>query len=270
MSHAAQANATNNAKSTGARRRRWDVVRDAAWTLLGPVVGEGARVAVVGAGNGDDLPLERLARRAAGVDLIDLDARAAEGARRNVPVLARRRVRTIEQDATGGAADAVIAEATRGATAAGAEVPRGALGEGTYDVVVLDLVLTQLLYPALKGTMSGKAIDAVLLRHGQRLTDGVVARAWAATRAGGAVVVLHDLLGWWDGHRQPFALDRLLALPPDQALTLAQRGSLPYGCDPWLATRRAGAHVETTRLWRWPFSPGADYAVFGLVTRRPR
>jgi hypothetical protein len=43
---------------------------------------------------------------------------------------------------------------------------------------------------------------------------------------------------------------------------------VPYGCDPWLATRRAGAHVVATRLWRWPFAPGADYAVFGLVTRR--
>lgn len=148
------------------------------------------------------------------------------------------------------------------------DVPREPLGDGLYDVVVLDLVLTQLLYPALKGRMGGRAIDGVLVRHGQRLTDGVVARAWEATRAGGAVVVLHDLLGWWEGHPQPFALDRLLALPPERALALARRGSLPYGCDPWVATRRAGAHVETTRLWRWPFSPGADYAVFGLVTRR--
>jgi hypothetical protein len=264
MSRAAAANAINNAKSTAARRRRWGVVRDAAWTLLDPIVAAGARVAVVGAGNGDDLPLGRLVRRTAGVDLIDLDPMAMEGARRAVPVRARRRVRVIEQDATGGAADAVIAGETT------ADVPAEPLGAGPYDVVVLDLVLTQLLYPALKGTMNGKAIDALLLRHGQRLADGVVARAWAATRAGGAVVILHDLLGWWDGHVQPFPIDRLLGLPPDQALALAQRGSLPYGCDPWIATRRAGAHVDTTRLWRWPFSPGADYAVFGLVTRRRR
>jgi SAM-dependent methyltransferase len=265
MSRAAAANATNNAKSTDARRRRWGVVRDAAWALLDPVVGDGARVAVVGAGNGDDLPLGRLARRAARVDLVDLDARAAARARRRVRGPARRRVRVLEQDATGGAADAVLA----GATAP--DVPRAPLGDGApYDVVVLDLVLTQLLYPALKGTMNGRAIDAVLLRHGQRLTDGVLARAWAATRDGGAVVVLHDLLGWWDGHPQPFSLEALLALAPQEALALARRGSLPYGCDPWVATRRAGAHVETTRLWRWPFSPGADYAVFGLVTRRRR
>ena len=147
-------------------------------------------------------------------------------------------------------------------------VPGAPLGDGPYDVVVLDLVLTQLLYPALKGTMGGRAIDAVLLAHGQRLTDGVVARAWAATREGGHVVVLHDLLGWWEGHQQPFALDRVLALEPEAARALARKGVLPYGCDPWVATRRAGAHVTRTRTWRWPFSPGADYLVFGLVTAR--
>jgi SAM-dependent methyltransferase len=281
---AAAANATNNAKSTAARRRRWRDVRAEAWSLLDGVVAEGARVAVVGAGNGDDLPLARLARRAAQVDLIDLDGRAATAARARIRGLARRRVRVLEADATAGEADAVIAaargealrgEALRGETVAAARGAAAtarsgpeALGDGPYDVVVLDLVLTQLLYPALKGAMGGKAIDAVLLRHGQRVTDGVVERAWAATSEGGAVVVLHDLLGWWSGHEQPFSIERLLALPPAEALALAQHGSLPYGCDPWTATRRAGAEVVETRTWRWPFAPGADYAVFGLVTRR--
>ena len=131
-------------------------------------------------------------------------------------------------------------------------------------------MLTQLLYPALKaaGTLTGAEIDKVLLRDGQRITDGVVARLHAAA-PGGTVVILHDLLGWWDGHRQPFALDELLAVPdPATALKLARRGRLPYGCDPWLATERAGAQVSHTVLWRWPFAPGADYVVFGLVTRR--
>jgi hypothetical protein len=81
-------------------------------------------------------------------------------------------------------------------------------------------------------------------------------------------VILHDLLGWWKGHQQPFTLDELLRATPAAGLALARRGSLPYGCDPWLATRRAGAQVVATHRWRWPFAPGADYAVFGLVTRR--
>jgi SAM-dependent methyltransferase len=267
MSGARAANATNNAKGDAARRRRWGPARAAAWALLDDVVAPGARVAVAGAGNGDDLPLGRLARRAAALDLIDLDARALAGARQRVGI-ARRRVRALEEDLTGGAADAVLAGAPPVA------VPAAPIGDGPYDVVVCDLVLTQLLYPALKaaGTRTGAQIDAILLRDGQRLTDGVVARLWAAAAPGATVVILHDLLGWWAGHEQPFALDRLLALgaaDPAAALALARRGALPYGCDPWSATRRAGAHVARTAVWRWPFAPGADYAVFGLVTRRP-
>jgi hypothetical protein len=252
------ANAANNARGDGARRRRWKPARAAAWALLDPLVAPGARVAIAGAGNGDDLPLGRLARRAGRLDLIDLDAGALAGA---VGRAGRRDVRALAEDLTGGAADAVVAGA------APLAIPATPVGAGDYDVVVCDLVLTQLLYPALKrlGTLSGAEIDAILLAEGQRLTDGVVARLHAAA-PGGTVVILHDLLGWWKGHQQPFTLDQLLAAR--DPLTLARRGSLPYGCDPWLATRHAGAHVTTTTLWRWPFSPGADYAVFGLVTTR--
>jgi hypothetical protein len=224
-------------------------------------------MAVAGAGNGDDLPLGRLARRAGRLDLIDLDAHALAGARRRARRAGGGDVRALEEDLTGGAADAVLAGVTPPVP-----VPDAPAGHGPYDVVVCDLVLTQLLYPALKaaGTLTGAQIDAILLRDGQRLTDGVVARLHAAA-PGGTVVILHDLLGWWAGHQQPFRLDELLALgarDPSAALKLARRGSLPYGCDPWLATRRAGARVVRTAVWRWPFAPGADYAVFGLVTRR--
>jgi SAM-dependent methyltransferase len=261
------ANVANNARGDGARRRRWKPARAAAWALLDAELARGARVAVAGAGNGDDLPLLRLARRAGRLDLIDLDARALAGARRRAIT-----ARALVQDLTGGAADAVLAGAAGGGPAVAVAVPATPIGDGPYDVVVCDLVLTQLLYPALKaaGALSGAQIDAVLLRDGQRITDGVVARLHAAA-PGGTVVILHDLLGWWDGHRQPFTLDELLAAgaaDPAAALRLARRGSLPYGCDPWLATERAGAHVTRTALWRWPFAPGADYAVFGLVTRR--
>jgi hypothetical protein len=254
------ANAANNARGDGARRRRWKPARAAAWALLDGEIAPGARVAVAGAGNGDDLPLWRLARRAGRLDLIDVDGRALARARRRA-VTARVRV----EDLTGGAADAVLTDA-----AEAVPVPASPIGGSPYDVVICDLVLTQLLYPALKaaGTLTGAQIDAILLRDGQRITDGVIARLHAAAPTG-TVVILHDLLGWWDGHRQPFTLDELLATPdPAAALTLARRGRLPYGCDPWLATERAGAHITHTALWRWPFAPGADYAVFGLVTRR--
>jgi hypothetical protein len=256
------ANAANNARADGARRRRWKPARAEAWALLEPEVAEGARVAVVGAGNGDDVPLRRLARRAGRLDLIDLDGAALAGAARRAGGAGVGVVRVLEEDVTGGVADAIVA----GAEEVG-DVPASPIGDGPYDVVVCDLLLTQLLYPALKRLegLTGRQIDGILLREGQRLTDGVVARLHAAA-PGGTVVILHDLLGWWKGHQQPFTLDELLA--DRDPLALARRGSLPYGCDPWVATRGAGARVVRTASWRWPFAPGADYAVFGLVTRR--
>ena len=268
------ANATNNAKGDARRRRRWRPARAAAWELLDGVVAPGARVAVAGAGNGHDLPLARLARRAGALDLLDLDPVALRATRRRAAAMSFTRpgaVRAITEDVTGGAADAVVAAAPAPPPARSAEVPATPIGDGPYDVVVCDLLLSQLLYPALRGRgLSGGLTDAVLLRDGQRLTDAVVARLHAAA-PGGTVVILHDLLGWWDGHPQPFALETILRLARDDpaaALRRARTGSLPYGCDPWLATRRAGARVTAMRLWRWPFAPGADYLVCGLVTER--
>jgi hypothetical protein len=277
------ANSTNNAKGDAGRHLRWAPARDAAWDLLDGCVAPGARVAVVGAGNGDDVPLGPLARRAGALDLIDLDPVALRRARRRAQGAGLRRgrrgaavVRALAEDVTGGAADAIVdaARARAGARPRGTAappVPGDPVGEGPYDVVVCDLLLTQLLYPALRRSgLDARAVDDVLLREGQGLTDAVVARLHAAA-PGGTVVILHDLLGWWDGHAQPFALEELLARgaeDPAAAVALAGRGSLPYGCDPWTATRRAGADVAESRVWRWPFTAGADYAVFGLVTRR--
>jgi len=76
--------------------------------LLAQHVKADARVAIVGAGNGDDLPLRRLARRAARVDLIDLDAAALRRARRRVRFA--HHVHTVREDVTAGAVDAILAE----------------------------------------------------------------------------------------------------------------------------------------------------------------
>src|SRR5258708_7407755 len=97
---ASRANTQRNARGTGARLERWTPARDALWQLLDPYVAAGARVAVVGAGNGHDVPLRRLAERAGHVDLIDLDARAARGARGRVPADLRERVPVVPQPAT--------------------------------------------------------------------------------------------------------------------------------------------------------------------------
>jgi hypothetical protein len=107
-----------------------------------------------------------------------------------------------------------------------------------------------------------------MLRHGQRITDGVVARMHASA-PGGVVVHLHDMLGWWPGNQQRFALDEVLALPPDEALELAHTGSLPYGCDPRAGVRRVGARVVETAFWRWNFGAGKQFLVCATVAASP-
>lgn len=94
-----------NGRAGSERPARWRCVRDRIWELLDDVVDPGATVAVVGAGNADDLPLTRLAARARRVDLVDIDGTALAGARRRAPRGLRRRLRRIEEDVTGGAAD---------------------------------------------------------------------------------------------------------------------------------------------------------------------
>ena len=58
------ANTSRNANAGRGRHRRWEAARDALWDFVAPVVDEGARVAIVGAGNCDTVPLPRLIARA--------------------------------------------------------------------------------------------------------------------------------------------------------------------------------------------------------------
>jgi hypothetical protein len=279
------ANSARNAQASRARFARWRPARAATWEVLDAVVVQGARVAVVGAGNGHDLPLGRLARRSGALDLIDVDPRVVH---RTARATRHRHVRPVVEDVTAGAADAIVRAAVAGAEATtagavgaeagpGARDPaallqpvRGPVGAGAYDVVVADLVLTQLLYPALRDAgLPGTAVKDALDRYGQALTDAVVGRL-VASAPGGAVVVLHDLLGWWARHEQPFALDDVLdlaATDPDAALALAATGTVPKGCDPREALERAGVRPGPPRFWRWPFAAGADYLVCATVAR---
>jgi hypothetical protein len=268
---ALRANATRNGQATGARTARWRGARDELWALLDRHVAPGARVAVVGAGNGDDVPLRRLARRAGRVDLHDLDAATVRATAGRVGT--RRRVVPVGTDVTLGAADAIVRRAT------GEDAPepdldavrRAPLPGAPYDVVVADLLVTQLLYPALLDSgLPGPAIRGTLEAHGQALTDAVAARLHAAA-PGGLVVWVHDLLSWWDGHDQPFALADVLETArragPEAALALAATGRVPRGADPRLGLERAGARVVETTFWRWPFVRGADYLVCATVAR---
>lgn len=268
LSPVCAANATRNAQATRWRAARWRRARAALWQLLERHVDRGDRVAVIGAGNGDDIPLRRLRHRAGHIDLIDLDAAALSRARRRLITPPRPSdIDTIVQDVTFGRADA-IAKAARNGHAP--PPPRSTPGpvSDPYDVVVADLLFTQLLYPALLDAhLPAAIIDDTLRSHGQPLTDAVV--AWLHTNApDGLVIHLHDLLGWGAGHPQPFPLSDVLALADHDiyaALRLAQTGHRPSGCDPRPACAALGATIIDTALWHWPFTPSVDYLICATV-----
>ncbi len=223
----------------------------------------GAKVAIVGAGNGDDLPLARLAHRAARVDLIDLDARAIARARRRAGPWAGR-VALLPGDVTGGEADRLVAAARGRLDRPRRNLPQ--LGPADYDVVIADLFLTQLLYPALRDAGVPPPVQEALLRgEGQDLVDRVVS---CLHEAGAKVIVLNDVLGWWDGHPQPFRLEEVLELDDQEAEALVAMGQAPRGCDIGAATHRAGADVVASAYWRWPFARGTDYLVHATVAGR--
>jgi hypothetical protein len=285
------ANASRNAHAGRDRHRRWAPVRDALWDFVAPVLSEGARVAIVGAGNCDDLPLRRISGRAAKVALIDIDPRAAEGARRRLPRAERRKVEVIGHDITGGAADAITLTAVDLGPAIDASggphpgAPHGAVdlkaGSRTlgrprpgplpgapYDLVIGDLFYSQLLYPALRDLgVDAESIDTAIAAHAPSLTRAAVERLDTSAPL---IVHVHDPLAWWDGHEQPVSLEEILDLAesdgPEAALALAARGSGPYESDPRAALADLGFPPAATALWRWPFTEGVDYLACATLT----
>ncbi len=257
------ANASRNAQAEVGRRRRWAPARDALWSFLAPALAEGARVAIVGAGNGDDLPLRRIADRAGAVTLIDIDPGAAREARLRLGRQERRRVSVLGHDVTGGAADRIALAALRGEPGPpAAATPTTALPGAPYDLAIGDLLYSQLLYPALVDLGVGAPRRAAALeRHAAPLTGALVTRLHASAAR---VVHLHDPLAWWDGHPQPVGLADVLAVAatdPEAALALAARGRGPHASDPRGAPAPRGSAPTATALWRWPFSSGVDYLV---------
>lgn len=269
---AADANAARNARRETGRRARWAPARGALWAVLEPRLVPGARVAVVGAGNGDDVPLGRIAAVASTVALVDIDARTADRARGRVRRGLRRRIRVFEHDVTAGVADRVVGEARLG-TQPAVTPPDPASAEplpgGPYDLVVGDLLYSQLLYPALLD--AGVPADvrrAAIDREGARLTRAVVARLHASAPV---VVHVHDRACWGNGYPQPVELEDVLDAADDGVaggLALAARAKGPREADPRPAVEALGLRIDETRLWRWPFVPGVDYLVVATVAGR--
>jgi hypothetical protein len=266
---ATAANVARNALGADcARSRRWASARESAWRLLERYVWPDARVAVIGAGNGHDLPLELLAEKAAQVDLFDLDLGALRRARRGCAPQSRGSIWIHRCDVTEGAADGIAQAVWLRRSPPVRKPTTRPLGKGGYDVVIGDLLYSQLLYPALLDTgvslaRTRRAVDD----HGQDLTDAVVSRMHASAATDGRVIHLHDVVGWWDGQRQPASLGEILAQERlEDALRLISSCRQPLGADPALSTQRFGTRTIDTAIWEWPFAPDARYLVRATVT----
>jgi hypothetical protein len=273
LSATIEASRRRNRQSGDARRARWRPVRAALLRFLerhAPIQGA---VLVVGAGNCDDLPLAEMALRASRVDLVDHDVDAPRAAVAKLSPNLRGRVRCLEGDLTCGWADRAVAAARR------AEIlsldglsPRDPLGEGRYDLVIGDLLYSQLLYPALADAGIDRAlISRVCTTVGRPLTRFAVRRLHAASTSGRAVH-LHDPLLWTRGHEQ--TVDRnevftLARLDPDAARALVEQGLGPRSFDPRRALLDEGGVVHASAFWRWPFIRGTDYLVEATVGALP-
>jgi hypothetical protein len=109
---------------------------------------------------------------------------------------------------------------------------------------------------------------ALLSRYAPMLTRSVVARLHVSAPHG-HVVHIHDPVGWWPGHPQPFALDHVLAvaqLHPKAAARLAARGTGPHYSDPRSALAAFAISIKATSLWRWPFATDVDYLACATLT----
>ena len=269
---ATTANARRNAAGKPDRRTLWQSAQDATWAVIDPLLSRGAVVGIVGAGNCDDLPLAQIADRAGRVDLLDLDPAACRGAIGHAPRALRSRLDAIEADASGGHADRISAAVVAGRVTQVPGPDWSPFGNGPYDLLVGDLFYSQLLYPGLRDAgVADERIMLALTTYGPALTGLVVSRMHASA-PDGVVVHIHDPVGWWRGHEQPFTLDHVLAVArhsADDALELLQSGSGPEGTNPRNSLAALGIPILRTSFWRWPFGPGTDYLACATVAALP-
>ncbi|MEO6866957.1 MAG: hypothetical protein ABI200_02950 [Gaiellales bacterium] len=258
-------NARNNAMHQALRLERWQPVRSALWKLVEPLIDATARVAIVGAGSCDDVPLTRMAEHAAHVDLIDFDRSSTDRAIGRLDADQRARVGVIELDVTGGSADLVLRAARDNASLPEAlPIPYGPLADEPYDLVIGDMIYTQLLHAGLLELgIVGKRQRELMRRYDRPLVHGLVQRIEASLGTGGHGIHIHDLACWASGHKQPCSFDEAVA-DPDHRWTELRRHD---NCDPHLVLEGIGARIVDQVWWPWEFEPNKQFLVRATVTR---
>ena len=262
---ARSANATNNAMHQDRRLERWESVRDELWGLVDQRLADGARVALVGGGSCDDVPLVRILERAAHLDLIDFDTSSTARALGRVSDEARERITVIEHDVTGGSADQVLRAIRDDEPLPDSlPLPYDALGSGGYDLVIGDMLYTQLLHAGLIALeVFGERQHELMRRYDPPLVNALVQRIQASLAPGGHAIHVHDVACWSTGHDQPMELEEALE-DPFWNWTKQRRHD---DCDPHLVLGRIGADVTESAWWGWPFEPNKRFLVRATVAR---
>jgi hypothetical protein len=306
--------ATDNRRTQGPERRTW-YRRHSPEHLyaVSALVNDALRLdgststrqtVVVGAGACTEVPLERLARASAHVLLVDLDVAGMAQARDELSATLRDRVDLLQADLTGGVSEALSAELRAAPFAdlnmldqgrgmapveaaadclARCRVPNppriSGLQPGSYDLVISDLVLTQLYsLPLLDviDTLTAYAPAVADLRETlprywdaedgfrRRVTLAHLALLRSLLAPGGVALLLSDqtgeLLPPRAGPHAHDPIERLETLP-ESALAIPAELEGDYTL------------AGPLRTWRWLISapdderPGRRYNAFGVLLR---
>lgn len=272
MSHdAASAHAELNRSSRGVRAR-YAPHRQRVMDLL--PAGCSNRIALLGAGNANDVDLEALAARFSAVELVDIDSASCDAAVAALPADRRAVCRVSRVDLTGVAdqlsgwrenppSDEVLRslpEAARKAVAMAIPDP--------CEVVVSSGVLSQLVW---------SCMEALSTRHPSLTAVAMsiaVAHLRAAldrTRPGGHLVLAVDTIAMTPAVMR----DRLASQTPLELLAACERDNRCLPCtEPRLviaALERLcpGGAIRMEAPWRWDISDRRSSLVYGLVLQVP-
>jgi hypothetical protein len=265
----------SNLKTAG----HWDLYASHRAHLTDLITAHGPRprLGILGAGNANDLDLDRLTAAFQAVHLADLDASAlARTAQRQTPETRRQLALHPERDLSGlldhlpawRAAPPDAAELARLAPLAAARI--AAALPGPFDVVVSDCVLSQISWTCFKAVGHDPSLMPILATALAAHLRALVALA----RPGGQCLLVSDVVS-----SDTVPLDHLFPLLDPHAFVrrLDGEGRLFSGTSPSLAhaalreDAQLAAAVEDVRVvapWLWRLTPRRTLLVYALAFRR--
>lgn len=248
-----------------ARFGRWQKVRDSVWRLVRAKLTPNSRVAIVGAGSCDDIPLMRISRHAACIDLIDFDHTAVDRALKRAKYASHITPEIV--DVTEGCADRILDAIAKGKSLPNAlALPHKPFSGAPYDLIIGDMLYTQLLHPGLlKLDVEGPKQHMLMRRYDPHLTRSLVLRIQRSLATGGYAMHIHDVACWTNNQPQPIPLERALTTPDLTYKSLNRHDR----CDPHLILPMLNAEIIEHAWWSWPFEPNKSFLVRASVATNP-